>query len=114
MGSDPILLRVTLPFLAGYLVSYIYRQVNAVIGPDIARELCLSAAGLGLFPGTYFFTFSLLQLPLGVLLDRYGPRFFNATALTVIYTRCLRDALPIFSYVFRQVNALIGLGVSGC
>ena len=47
------------------------------------REFGLSAAGLGLLSGIYFFAFALFQLPLGVLLDRYGPRRVNATLLLV-------------------------------
>src|SRR6185295_5206960 len=75
--------RVTLPFLAGYFVSYVYRSINAIVGPELAREFGLSAAGLGLLSGIYFFSFALFQLPLGVLLDRYGPRRVNATLLMV-------------------------------
>ena len=75
--------RVTLPFLAGYFVSYVYRSINAVIGPDLVREFGLTAAGLGLLSGIYFFAFALFQLPLGVLLDRYGPRRVNAALLLV-------------------------------
>lgn len=114
MGSDPIFLRVTLPFLAGYLVSYIYRQVNAVIGPDIARELGLSAAGLGLLSGIYFFSFALFQLPLGVLLDRYGPRRVNATLLLVAAAGGAWFALGTSAVELTAARALIGLGVSGC
>ena len=69
-----LFLRVCLPFLAGYFVTYIYRSVNAVIGPDLVREFGLSAGSLGLLSGIYFFAFAVFQLPLGVLLDRYGPR----------------------------------------
>ncbi|MDH4326567.1 MAG: MFS transporter, partial [Betaproteobacteria bacterium] len=76
-----LLVRVTLPFLAGYFISYVYRSVNAIIGPEIARELGLSAAGLGLLTAIFFFAFAVFQLPLGVLLDRYGPRRVNATML---------------------------------
>ena len=74
---------MTLPFLAGYFVSYIYRSINAIIGPELAREFSLSAAGLGLLSGVYFLAFALFQLPLGMLLDRYGPRRVNATLLLV-------------------------------
>jgi MFS family permease len=109
-----ILWRVTLPFLAGYFVSYLYRSVNAIIGPDIARELGLSAAGLGLLTGIYFFSFALFQLPLGVLLDRYGPRRVNATLLLVAATGGAWFALGTSALELTAARALIGLGVSGC
>jgi len=116
LGSDPgfRLLRVTLPFLAGYFVSYLYRSVNAIIGPEIARELGLSAAGLGLLSGIYFFAFALFQLPLGVLLDRYGPRRVNATLLLLAAAGGSWFALGQSATELTAARALIGLGVSGC
>jgi len=114
MGSVPIFLRVTLPFLAGYFVSYIYRSINAIIGPELAREFELSAAGLGLLSGIYFFSFALFQLPLGVLLDRYGPRRVNATLLMVAAAGGLWFSLAGSTVQLTLARAVIGLGVSGC
>ena len=75
-GSDltPFLsLRVAAPFIAGYYVSYVYRMVNAVLAPTLAAEFGLSAGGLGLLSSVYFFAFAVVQLPFGLLLDRFGP-----------------------------------------
>lgn len=106
--------RVTLPFLAGYFVSYIYRSINAIIGPELAREYGLTAAGLGLLSGIYFFSFALFQLPLGVLLDRYGPRRVNATLLMAAAAGGLWFSLAGSSTELVLARALIGFGVSGC
>ena len=114
MGSVPIFWRVTLPFLAGYFVSYVYRTVNAIIGPEIARELGLTAAGLGLLTAVYFFAFAVFQLPLGVLLDRYGPRRVNATLLLVAAAGGTWFALGQTAFELTAARAIIGLGVSGC
>ena len=65
-----LFLRVALPFIAGFFVSYMYRAVNAVLGPTLATEFGLSAGGLGLLTSVYFLAFGLFQLPLGLLLDR--------------------------------------------
>jgi predicted MFS family arabinose efflux permease len=109
-----IFLRVTLPFLAGYFVSYVYRSVNALIGPELAREFGLTAGGLGLLTGIYFFAFAAFQLPLGVLLDRYGPRRVNATLLLVAAAGGLWFALAPSAGQLIAARALLGLGVSGC
>ena len=100
--------------MAGYFVSYIYRSINAIIGPDLARDFGLSAAGLGLLSGVYFFSFALFQLPLGVLLDRYGPRRVNATLLMVAAGGGLWFSLAGSATELTLARALIGLGVSGC
>ncbi len=109
-----LLARVTLPFLAGYFISYVYRSVNAIIGPEIARELGLSAAGLGLLTGIFFFAFAVFQLPLGVLLDRYGPRRVNASMLLVAAAGGVWFALGASATELTAARGLIGLGVSGC
>jgi predicted MFS family arabinose efflux permease len=105
---------VTLPFLAGYFVSYIYRSINAIIGPDLVREFGLSAGGLGLLTGVYFLSTALFQLPLGVLLDRYGPRRVNATLLLLAAAGGMWFALGRSAGELTLARALIGLGVSGC
>src|ERR687893_453433 len=61
-------------FTAAYFLSYFLRSANAVIAGDLARELSLTAAQLGLMTSLFFGTFALAQLPLGVWLDRWGPR----------------------------------------
>lgn len=104
--------RVCLPFLAGYFVSYVYRSANAVIGPPLAREFGLDAAGLGLLTGIYFFAFAAAQLPLGVLLDRYGPRRVNATLLLLAAAGAGWFALARTPAELTLARALIGLGVS--
>lgn len=106
--------RVFLPFAAGYYLSYLMRTVNAVISPDLTRELGLGAADLGLLTSTYFFAFALAQIPVGIALDRYGPR--RVEALLLLLTGlgaalfALGDSLPVLA----GARGLIGFGVSAC
>src|SRR4030042_1293310 len=57
-----------------YILSQFYRVSNAVIAPNLIRDLDLNAETLGILGGAYFYSFALLQIPLGPLLDRIGPR----------------------------------------
>jgi len=106
--------RVAAPFLAGYFVSYVYRMVNAVLAPTLAAEFGLSAGGLGLLSSVYFLSFGLFQLPLGLLLDRFGPRRVNATLLLVAAAGGAWFALAGSAPSAIAARALIGIGVSGC
>jgi predicted MFS family arabinose efflux permease len=108
------LLRVVLPFLAGYYISYIFRAVNAVLGPTLAAEFGLSATGLGLLTGIYFFSFGLFQVPLGVLLDRFGPRRVNGSLLVLATAGALLFSVARDFETLLLSRALIGLGVSAC
>ena len=46
-------LRIYVAFAAGYLMSYLYRMVTAVISPELTRDLDLNPASLGLLTSTY-------------------------------------------------------------
>src|SRR5690606_40300402 len=76
-----LFLVVFLPFAGGYFLSYLYRSVNAIIAPDLVAEMRLSAADLGLLSAAFFFGFALPDIPLGLLLDRFGPRRGQSTQL---------------------------------
>ncbi|BHH82600.1 MFS transporter [Desulforhopalus sp. 52FAK] len=108
------LLLVFIPFATGYFLSYLYRVVNAVIAPYLVDELSLTPSSLGLLTAVYFITFASFQLPLGILLDRYGPRKVEATLLLFA---------GLGAYIFSQAatltglvigRAFIGFGVSAC
>lgn len=108
------MLRVVLPFLAGYYLSYAFRTVNAVLGPGLAVEFGLSAAQLGLLTGVYFLSFGLVQIPLGVLLDRFGPRRTEGTLLVLAAAGVFAFANSHSYESLVLSRALIGLGVSAC
>ena len=75
MSARPVpFLHVYFAFAAGYLFSYLLRTVNAVISPELTRDLGLSSGSLGLLTSAYFVAFAAMQIPAGMLLDRYGPR----------------------------------------
>jgi predicted MFS family arabinose efflux permease len=109
-----MLFRVVLPFLAGYYVSYVFRAINAVLGPPLSAQFGLSAAQLGLLTGIYFFSFGLFQIPLGLLLDRFGPRKVNATLLVLAAAGAAWFAAARSFEEIVVARALIGLGVSAC
>lgn len=112
--SIGIRLRVFVPFACGYFLSYLYRVVNAVIAPDLVGAIGVDPSELGLLTSAYFITFAAFQLPLGVLLDRFGPR--KIEALLLIFA-------GLGAWVFAAAEslaglvvgrALIGFGVSAC
>ena len=107
-------IRLFLPFAAGYFLSYLYRTANAVIGPVLARDLGLGDNALGLLTSTYFLAFGAAQLPLGMLLDRYGPRRVEALLLTIAAIGAAAFAWSTSLGGLALGRALIGLGVSAC
>ena len=109
-----IVLRILLPFAVGYFLSYLYRTINAVLSPDLVAELGLAADDLGLLTAAYFITFAAAQLPLGLLLDRYGPRRVEAGLLCIAALGAILFALGESRLELIIGRGLIGLGVSAC
>lgn len=105
---------VFVPFACGFFISILLRYVNAVIAKDLAAEFALSAAELGLLTSTYFLVFAAFQIPLGVLLDRYGPRRVLAALLCFAAAGALAFGTAQGVGALTLGRALLGLGVSGC
>ncbi|MEY2631747.1 MAG: hypothetical protein RIR00_401 [Pseudomonadota bacterium] len=107
-------LKLFLPFAFGYFISYLYRTANAIIGPVLAQDLSLSDNALGLLTSTYFLAFGLAQLPLGILLDRYGPRRVEAGLLLFAAAGSALYAQADGLTQLAIGRGLVGLGVSAC
>ena len=109
-----LLALVFAPFGAGFFFSYVFRNVNAVIAKDLAAEFALSPADVGLLTSMYLLTFAAMQVPVGVFLDRYGPRRVVASLLGIAGLGSLGFALAGSFGELALGRALIGLGVSAC
>ncbi|MDC0188279.1 MFS transporter [bacterium] len=109
-----LFVRVFFPFALGYAISYFYRNANAIIQSNLVDELGLGPADLGLLTSVYFFSFAVFQLPLGILLDRYGPRRTEAALLlfAALGAWIFSNAETSTGLVLGRL--LIGLGVSSC
>lgn len=107
-------IRVFLSFAAGYLLSYAFRSVNAVIAPSLLSDLGISNSDLGLLSAAYFLSFACLQLPLGIWLDKYGPRKIEAALLMFAAAGAAIFAMSTSLLGLWVGRALIGIGVSAC
>lgn len=105
--------RVLLPFACGYFMSYLFRSVNAVIAPNLQTDLGIGAGDLGTLTAAYFIAFAAFQLPLGILLDRFGPRRVQAVLLLSAALGAVVFAIGSSLAHLVIGRALIGLGVAG-
>jgi MFS family permease len=127
-------------FSALYVLSVFYRVSNAIIAPNLYSDLGLNAETLGILGGSFFYSFALLQIPLGPMLDRIGPRIivtcfsligafgaflfaFGQSFITVLFGRILNGvgmacvlmgALKVFTTEFpeNKFTTLLGIVIS--
>jgi MFS family permease len=109
-GAGAVALVAALTFL--YAVSQFLRNSVAVIAPDLAEEMALSAAELGLLSSAFFFAFAAVQLPLGIALDRFGPKRCMLAGAGITVAGILVFAFAGGAYVLAAGRALMGLGCS--
>jgi MFS family permease len=105
---------VFLPFALGHYLSTLLRSVNAVLAPALMQELALSPAQLGTLTSAFFLTFALAQLPVGIALDRYGPRRVQLFLMLVASLGALLFAHGRSFGELVFARALMGVGLGGC
>ncbi len=108
-----LILSVFLPFAAGYYLAYLFRTINAAISPALASDFELDAAQTGLLASIYFLVFGLTQIPIGVLLDRLGPRRVQGVLLVFAAGGATLFGNASSFPELLVARAMIGLGVAG-
>jgi len=109
-----LLLRIFLPFALGYFLSFLFRSINAVVGPRLVEDVGIGPESLGLLTSIYFLTFAAIQIPLGVALDRFGPRRTEAFLLLFAALGAFLFAQAETTEGLIVARGLIGLGVAAC
>lgn len=113
--SPPLALAVRLIGIlcAVLILSQFYRTAAAVMAPNLMRDPGLNATDLGLLSGAFFAAAGLMQLPVGILLDRYGPRAVVPSLMTIAVAGALLFALAEARVALLLGQFLIGAGCSG-
>lgn len=107
-----VIARVFLPFAAGYYLSYLFRTINALISGRLISDTGIGTADLGLLTSVYFLVFAAAQIPIGILLDRFGPRRVQSALLLVAAAGAGLFAMSTGLPSLLISRAMIGLGVA--
>ena len=110
LSAIAIAVVVTLGVL--YIVSQFLRNSVGVIAPNLAAEIGLTPIQIGLLSSIYFFCFASIQLPLGVALDRFGPKLCMLVSVAVAVVGCALFALSHGAGGLVAGRALLGFGTA--
>ena len=105
-------LTIFAPFVLGYFLSYLFRNINASLASRFTAELGLDAADLGALTSAYFCSFALAQIPVGIALDRFGPRRVQIVLLSLAALGAVIFASATSYSGLLLGRTLIGLGSS--
>jgi len=98
--------------LASFVLSFFHRTAPAAIAGELTRAFDISSTVLGTLAATYFYVYTLLQIPVGVLADTLGPRKILAAGSAIAAAGSLLFALAPVWEVAAIGRTLVGIGVS--
>lgn len=93
-----------------YVASHFFRAANVTIGLDLMRDLAIGPEALGALTGAFFFGFSAMQIPCGVLFDHFGPRRTVASMLILATTGAAIFTLAPTWPILLTGRVLMGAG----
>ncbi|MEX2642792.1 MAG: MFS transporter [Acetobacterales bacterium] len=108
---------LTLGAIAGALcfanmLGQFYRTAMAVVAPELTRDVGIRPDELGFLTGAFFLMVAAMQVPVGILLDRIGPRLTMSGLLTLAVAGTLIFAAAGSMAVLALGRGLIGVGFS--
>ncbi|WP_170179640.1 MFS transporter [Parashewanella spongiae] len=104
---------VFLPFAIAFILSCLFRTMNAVLVPTLLHLTQATPSELGLLNATYFLAYALFQIPLGTLLDNYGARKIQSVLFIIGGLGLLLSGVTNHIGVIAIGHALLGIGMSG-
>ncbi|MET0507098.1 MAG: MFS transporter [Burkholderiaceae bacterium] len=98
--------------LASFVLSFFHRTAPAAIAGELTRAFDIGSAVLGTLAATYFYVYTVLQIPVGVLADTLGPRRILTAGSAIAAAGSLLFALAPVWEVAAIGRTLVGIGVS--
>lgn len=108
---------MTLPMMATLFAlgftNLFLRGSLGILGPDLTTEMGLTPASLSIVASSFFFAYAAMQLPTGMLLDRFGPRATLAALLVFTAAGAATFALSRSVGGLVVARVLMGIGCAG-
>lgn len=97
---------------AFFFYKYLVQVSPSVMTHDLMQAFHVNGAGLGNLSAFYFYAYLIMQIPIGILLDKYSPRLLTSTAIFICslstYIFSIADSLVLAS----TARALMGAGAA--
>ena len=96
----------------GYMLAFFHRMAPAAIATDLQQSFLASGTALGALAAAYFYTYTVLQIPVGVMADTLGIRKIVALGAALAGVGSLVFGMADTLGMATVGRVLIGLGVS--
>lgn len=95
-----------------FVLGFFHRIAPGVVAPDLMASFGISAAALGSLAGIYYYVYTALQIPSGILADTLGPRYAVSLAMLIAAAGSILFGLADSFALASLGRLLVGLGVS--
>lgn len=99
--------------ITGFALSHLYRTLPAVMAAPLVQAFDIGPRGLGVFAAAFHLAFALVQLPVGLAVDRLGVRRTAGVLLLITAAGAGLSAVAPGFGVLVAAQAIIGIGCSG-
>jgi MFS family permease len=96
----------------GFMQTHVHRVGFAPLIPTFIADMGLSYAAAGTIMAAYFWTYALMQVPVGVLTDRLGPRRVMLACMGVMAVGALAFAVAHTWTQSLLARCVVGAGVA--
>ena len=98
--------------ILAYMLVFFHRMAPAVVAEDLMRTFGITGAALGSLAAMYFYVYTVMQIPAGILADTLGARITVAAGNVVAGLGSIVFGLADTFWEASIGRALVGLGVS--
>ena len=95
-----------------FLLSQFYRVSVAVITPDLIRDLSMDSRGLSLISAAFYYAFALMQIPISMYLDGFGPRMSMSVLSLIAAVGAAMFGLGDSLWVLVAGRIMMGIGMA--
>lgn len=103
---------VWLVFGMAFMIGFFHRYSIGVIADPLREDMLLSTAGISLMSSMYFYTYGLLQIPCGIMVDAQGPRRVVIVGMMAVLLGTLFFAISPTPLLLYLARILIGFGAA--
>ncbi len=103
---------VWLIFGIAYMIAFFHRYAIGVIADILSAEIGLTPTSLSLLASLYFYTYGMLQIPIGMMVDSHGPRKVVITGMGALFIGSLLFAVSNQLMLLYVARVFIGFGAA--
>ncbi|MFI4919694.1 MAG: MFS transporter [Legionellales bacterium] len=93
-----------------YFYEFLLQVSPGVMGTELMRDFAITSQTLGILSGIYYYSYSPMQLPCGILIDRFGPHRVLTIATTLCATSTIAFGLTDSLFMACFARLMIGFG----